>query len=70
MVLTDALVTKIGMGVGVPIVLAFLFFIIWDLAKESKAGKFGTLMMFLVLGGGFITYIFKEIMVWYMSRNM
>lgn len=70
MVLTDAMVTKIGMGVGVPIVLIFLFFIIWDLAKESKAGRFGTLMMFLVLGGGFISYIIKEVIVFFMQRNL
>lgn len=70
MVLTDAMVTKIGMGVGVPLVLMFLFFIIWDLAKASKAGRFGTLMMFLVLGGGFISYIIKEIIVFFMERNI
>jgi hypothetical protein len=70
MVLTDAMVTKIGMGVGVPIVLIFLFFIIWDLARESKAGRFGTIMMFLVLGGGFISYIIKEVIVFFMERNI
>jgi hypothetical protein len=58
------------MSIGVPIILAFLFFIIWDLAKESKAGRFGTLMMFLVLGGGFISYIIKEVIIWWMSRGM
>ena len=70
MVLTDAMVTKIGMGVGVPIVLIFLFFIIWDLARESKAGRFGTIVMFLVLGGGFISYIIKEVIVFFMERNI
>ncbi len=70
MVLTDELITKLGMSIGVPIILAFLFFIIWDLAKESKAGRFGTLMMFLVLGGGFISYIIKEVIIWCMSRGM
>ncbi|MEY4517032.1 MAG: hypothetical protein RL180_1378 [Pseudomonadota bacterium] len=70
MELTDEMVTRIGMGVGVPIVLMFLFFIIWDLAKASKAGRFGTLMMFLVLGGGFISYIIKEVIMWWMQRSL
>ena len=58
------------MGIGVPIILAFLFFIIWDLAKQSKAGRFGTLMMFLILGGGFISYIIKMFLEWYVGRGM
>ena len=70
MELTDEMVTRIGMGVGVPIVQMFLFFIIWDLAKASKAGRFGTLMMFLVLGGGFISYIIKEVIMWWMQRSL
>jgi hypothetical protein len=70
MELTDEMVTRVGMGVGVPIVLMFLFFIIWDLAKASKAGRFGTLMMFLVLGGGFISYIIKEVIMWWMQRSL
>ncbi len=30
----------------------FLGFIVWHLGKESKAGKFGTFILFLVLGLG------------------
>ena len=65
--MSDAMITKLGMGIGVPIILAFLFFIIWDLAKQSKAGRFGTLMMFLILGGGFISYIIKMFLEWYVG---
>ena len=68
--MSDKMITAIGMGIGVPIILAFLFFIIWDLAKKSKAGRFGTLMMFLVLGGGFISYIIKMFLEWYVGRGM
>jgi hypothetical protein len=34
-------------------------FIIWDLAKESKAGRIGTFAMFLALSVGFIGYAIK-----------
>lgn len=68
--MSDDMITKIGMGIGVPIILGFLFFIIWDLAKQSKAGRFGTLMMFLILGGGFISYIIKIFLEWYIERGM
>lgn len=68
--LSDHMITQLGMGVGIPIVLIFLFFIIWDLAKESKAGRFGTIMMFIVLGGGFFSYIIKQVLTWYVGRGM
>ena len=50
--------------------ILFMAFIVWDLAKKSKAGRFGTLMMFLVLGGGFISYIIKIFLEWYVGRGM
>lgn len=68
--MSDDMITAIGMGIGTPVIIAFLFFIIWDLAKKSKAGRFGTVMMFLVLGGGFISYIMKVILEWYVERGM
>jgi hypothetical protein len=68
--MSDEMLTRLGMGIGVPIILAFLFFIIWDLAKQSKAGRLGTIMMFLALGGGFIGYMIKEFLVWYLGRKI
>lgn len=41
----------------------FMFFIIWDLAKKSKAGKFGTLVLFGVLGLAIMVFVIKEIAV-------
>ncbi len=70
MVLTDATFTKLGLYVGIPIALIFLFFIIWELAKESKAGRFGTIMMFVILGGGFVSFIIKEVLVYFIGHEM
>lgn len=36
----------------VTVLIGFMGFIVWDLAKKSKAGKFGTLILFFVLGLG------------------
>ena len=52
-------VTSWGMYILLPIFIAFLFFIIWDLSKQSEAGRAGTFWMFLVLGAGFIGFILK-----------
>ncbi|MCS4533391.1 DUF2788 domain-containing protein [Neisseria montereyensis] len=41
----------------------FLGFIVWNLGKESKAGKFGMFVLFLVLGLGVFGFIFKNILI-------
>ena len=41
--------------------IAYMFFIIWNLARESKAGKFGTAIMFIVLGFGMFGFMAKEV---------
>lgn len=41
--------------------ILFMCFIIWDLARKSKAGKFGTIMLFIVLGAGMLGFILKAV---------
>lgn len=39
----------------------FMCFIIWDLARKSKAGKFGTILLFVVLGAGMLVFVLKTV---------
>jgi hypothetical protein len=43
--------------------IAFMIFIVWDLAKKSNAGKFGTFILFLALGLGLLGFIIKTVLV-------
>ncbi|RDB43182.1 DUF2788 domain-containing protein [Halomonas sp. DQ26W] len=47
----------------------FMSFIIWDLAKKSQAGRFGTIMLFLVLGAGILGYLLKVVITWLIERG-
>ena len=47
----------------------FMSFIIWDLAKQSQAGRFGTIMLFVVLGAGILGYLLKVVITWLMERG-
>lgn len=47
----------------VTILIGFMGFIVWDLAKKSKAGRFGTLILFFVLGLGVLAFIIKSVVV-------
>lgn len=44
--------------------ILFMCFIIWDLAKQSRAGRFGTVMLFVVLGAGMLGYVLKVVITW------
>lgn len=41
----------------------FMAFIVWDLAKKSKAGRFGTMILFLALGLGVLGFIIKTVVI-------
>ena len=53
---------------GVGAFILFMVFIIGHLAWQSKAGKFGTFVIFLGLGVGFIGYLAKIVIQWWMER--
>jgi Protein of unknown function (DUF2788) len=50
-----------GMTFGVSAFVGYMFFIIWQLARESKAGRFGTFVLFVVLGFGMVGFIAKGV---------
>jgi|TARA_R110001599_G_scaffold60489_2_gene168107 hypothetical protein len=47
--------------------ILYMGFIVWDLAKKSNAGKFGTTMLFIVLGLGVFGFIAKTVIVEFMG---
>jgi hypothetical protein len=53
----------ISFYVGCSLLIGYMLFIIWRLARDSKAGRFGTIMLFVVLAVGMIGFIAKEVMV-------
>ncbi len=56
-----------GMTFGVGGFIAFMVFIIVQLARESKAGKFGTLVLLGVLGFGILGFVAKNVIAWMMG---
>lgn len=53
-----------GLTVGVGAFMLYMLFIIGQLAKESKAGKFGTFVIFFGLAFGMLGFIAKGIIHW------
>ncbi|MGD8174339.1 DUF2788 domain-containing protein [Marinimicrobium sp. ARAG 43.8] len=48
---------------GIGGLIVFMLFIVWDLAKTSKAGRFGTFILFLALGLGLLGFVIKTVLV-------
>jgi len=68
MAMSEQQFTNISMGVCLTVLMVFMGFIIWDLGKKSGAGRFGTAMLFLVLGVGVVGFVIKDVMIEVMSR--
>ena len=43
--------------------ILYMIYIMYKLASESKAGKFGTIMIFVGLGLGLLGFIAKEVLI-------
>jgi hypothetical protein len=56
-----------GLSCGVGGFILYMVFIIIQLARESKAGKFGTFMLFVVLGFGILGFVAKNIIIWILN---
>ena len=59
--ITEAQVAEFGMTWGIGGFILFMLFIIANLARESKAGRFGTFVLFFVLAFGMLGFIAKAI---------
>jgi hypothetical protein len=46
--------------------VGFMGFIVWDLAKKSRAGRFGTILLFGVLGLGILAFVIKSVVIAYL----
>jgi len=65
--LTEEQISHFGLTWGLGLMIAFMLFIIWDLAKQSKAGRLGTFVLFFVLAFGIFSFIAKSLIKWLMG---
>ncbi len=54
---------ELMMTAMIAVLVAFMAFIVWDLAKKSKAGRFGTMILFLALGLGVLGFVIKTLVI-------
>ncbi len=70
MQLTDEMLTEIGMPIMVGILIIYMGFIIWNLGKNSKAGRFGMFVLFLGLAVGMLGFVMKYIIKFILGLDL
>ena len=61
---TEGQIAQFGLTFGVGAFILYMLFIVLNLALESKAGKFGTFIIFLVLSLGMMGFMAKNVIQW------
>ncbi len=61
--MTEAVFAQLSMMLLLTALIVWMGFIVWDLAKKSKAGRFGTFVLFTILGAGVVGFIVKTVLV-------
>ncbi len=61
---TEAQIAQFGLTFGVGAFVLYMLFIVLKLALDSKAGKFGSFILFLVLSFGMLGFLAKSLIQW------
>ena len=70
MQLTDEMLTEIGMPIMLTALMLYMVFIIYNLGKKSKAGKFGMFVLFLGLAVGLLGFVMKYVIKFILGQNI
>lgn len=62
--ITEEQIATFGLTFGIAAFMLYMLFIVWKLAKDSNAGRFGTFVIFLVLALGMVGFVAKAIIQW------
>jgi hypothetical protein len=62
--ITEEQFAEFGLTFGVAAFMLYMLFILLQLARESKAGRFGTFVILIGLGLGMMGFVAKGIIKW------
>jgi hypothetical protein len=65
--ITEEQFAGLGLTIGVSAFMLYMLFIVLQLASESKAGKFGTFVIFLGLAFGMLGFVAKGLIQWWIG---
>jgi len=67
---TEEQIAWFGLTFGVTAFMLYMVWIIISLARESKAGRFGTFVLFLGLGFGMVGFAAKGLLKYFIGAHV
>ncbi len=61
---TEQQISHLGLTWGLAGFIGLMLLIIWKVARESRAGRFGTFVLFFVLAFGIFGFLMKQVIQW------
>lgn len=58
---TEEQIAGFGATFGIGAFILYMLFIVWSLARQSKAGRLGTFVLFFVLAFGMLGFVAKTV---------
>ncbi len=65
----DEWLTQYGVTIGVGALILLMVYIVWDLARRSNAGKFGTMILYIALAMGVLGFVIKVVITLVMEAE-
>ncbi|MBV5284751.1 MAG: DUF2788 domain-containing protein [Methyloversatilis sp.] len=66
--ITEEQFAEFGLTFGVAAFMLYMLFILLQLARESKAGRFGTFVILIGLGLGMMGFVAKGVIKWMLDN--
>ncbi len=68
--MTEKEFTEISLAVGLTLGISYMLFIVYKLAEESRAGRYGMMILFVGLGLGIFGFVAKYFIKMYLASQI
>ena len=66
--MTEAEFSSIALKVCLTGLIGYMLWIIYTMGRDSKAGRYGMMILFIALGAGFVSFVAKGVLQYMMGR--
>ena len=66
--MTEAEFSAIALKICLTGLIGYMLWIIYNMGKDSGAGRYGMMILFIALGAGFFSFIMKGVLQYYFSQ--
>lgn len=66
--MTEAEFSEIALKVSLSLLIPYMLFIIYQMGKESNAGRYGMMILFIALGAGFFSFVMKGVLKYFFTQ--